>query len=344
MKRNIAEKILQLGKHAAYLLDLFHWNYRRMRLEEARYLSNRPSLWVKGITSHRDESIPSSFRYAGGSLPTLPRDLGNRLLDIVKLDDYQEPYQALKYAPYYSYSTVVMEMKDMMLNNKGTNINHSGMRRSNAPTPTHRYTARARDYALTHHTHTYTSMNIHTHSTVVAPVPTMVHPHTSRQQSIRPDRNQYAIPFCARSSFAISSAAVYANGAVDTSYDYAVPELGTVPLLNQDAGAGRGATVSSAAGDQDSLFSKSSRTTKTEDKKVRRSHSLFLPLYNFIPYWLGFVLINSECVKLRELNQIQAKTILYEIESFILIKSMSRDWGKLIMESIRIKFKKKKCF
>ncbi|XP_018311590.1 discoidin domain-containing receptor 2 [Mycetomoellerius zeteki] len=128
-------------------------------------------------------TLEDDERYAGGSLPTLP--LGNRLLDIVKLDDYQEPYQALKYAPYYSYSTVVMEMKDMMLNNKGTNINHS---------------------------------------------------------------------------------AVYANGAVDTSYDYAVPELGTVPLLNQDAGAGRGATVSNATGDQDSFFSKNSRT-KTEDKK-----------------------------------------------------------------------------
>ncbi|KYM82259.1 Discoidin domain-containing receptor 2, partial [Atta colombica] len=138
--------------------------------------------------------------YAGGSLPTLP--LGNRLLDIVKLDDYQEPYQALKYAPYYSYSTVVMEMKDMMLNNKGTNINHS---------------------------------------------------------------------------------AVYANGAVDTSYDYAVPELGTVPLLNQDAGAGRGATVSNATGDQD-FFSKSSRT-KTEDKKEvlsalkRRLEQTSVPLF-----------------------------------------------------------------
>ncbi|XP_014485653.1 PREDICTED: discoidin domain-containing receptor 2-like [Dinoponera quadriceps] len=131
-------------------------------------------------------TLEDDERYAGGSLPTLPLDLGNRLLDIVKLDDYQEPYQALKYAPYYSYSTVVMEMKDMMLNNKGTNINHS---------------------------------------------------------------------------------AVYANGAVDTSYDYAVPELGTVPLLNQDAGVGRGATVSNASGDQDSLFSKSSRGTKTEDKK-----------------------------------------------------------------------------
>ncbi|XP_036149623.1 epithelial discoidin domain-containing receptor 1 isoform X2 [Monomorium pharaonis] len=131
-------------------------------------------------------TLEDDERYAGGSLPTLPRDLGNRLLDIVKLDDYQEPYQALKYAPYYSYSTVVMEMKDMMLNNKGTNINHS---------------------------------------------------------------------------------AVYANGAVDTSYDYAVPELGTVPLLNQDAGAGRGTTVSSVTGDQDGFFTKSSRGTKTEDKK-----------------------------------------------------------------------------
>lgn len=210
-----------------------------------------------------------SFRYAGGSLPTLPRDLGNRLLDIVKLDDYQEPYQALKYAPYYSYSTVVMEMKDMMLNNKGTNINHSGMRRSNAPTPI----STRHVFAITHiRTYIYpTHTRQRTHSFAAASVPTAVHPHTSRQQSIRPDRNQYAIPFCARSSFAISSAAVYANGAVDTSYDYAVPELGTVPLLNQDAGAGRGATVSSATGDQDSLFSKSSRATKTEDKKVSRS-------------------------------------------------------------------------
>lgn len=133
----------------------------------------------------------------------------------------------------------------------------------------------------------------------------MVHPHTSRQQSIRPDRNQYAIPFCARSSFAISSTAVYANGAVDTSYDYAVPELGTVPLLNQDAGAGRGATVSSAAGDQDSLFSKSSRSTKTEDKKVRHLSLPFLSLYklipNLIPILIG-VLINSECVKLCEIK------------------------------------------
>ncbi|XP_024936412.1 discoidin domain-containing receptor 2 isoform X2 [Cephus cinctus] len=129
-------------------------------------------------------TLEDDERYAGGSLPTLPRDLGNRLLDIVKLDDYQEPYQALKYAPYYSYSTVVMEMKDMMLNNKSVNINHS---------------------------------------------------------------------------------AVYANGAVDTSYDYAVPELaaGKAPLLNADAGTLRG-----SSSDQESVFSKlSSRSSKTEDKK-----------------------------------------------------------------------------
>lgn len=61
---------------------------------------------------------------------------------------------------------------------------------------------------------------------------------------------------------------MYANGAVDTSYDYAVPELGTVPLLNQD-GTGRGPAVSSGTSDQDSIFSKtSSRGSKTENKKV----------------------------------------------------------------------------
>lgn len=42
-----------------------------------------------------------------------------------KADDYQEPYQALKYAPYYSYSTVVMEMKDAL--NKPVPQHHSGM-------------------------------------------------------------------------------------------------------------------------------------------------------------------------------------------------------------------------
>ncbi|KAG8041599.1 hypothetical protein G9C98_002892 [Cotesia typhae] len=67
-------------------------------------------------------------RYAGGgTTSTLPRELDNRLLDLVKLDEYQEPYQALKYAPYYSYSTIIMEMKDMMLNNMGTGINYAAV-------------------------------------------------------------------------------------------------------------------------------------------------------------------------------------------------------------------------
>lgn len=32
----------------------------------------------------------------------------------VKSDEYQEPYQALKCAPYFSYSTVLLEMKDFV--------------------------------------------------------------------------------------------------------------------------------------------------------------------------------------------------------------------------------------
>lgn len=32
----------------------------------------------------------------------------------VKSDEYQEPYQALKCAPYFNYSTVLLEMKDFV--------------------------------------------------------------------------------------------------------------------------------------------------------------------------------------------------------------------------------------
>ena len=67
------------------------------------------------------------------------------------------------------------------------------------------------------------------------------------------DHNQY-------NPFALSSlAAVYANGAVDTSYDYAVPELDC---------ANGGQALSNTGSDQDSIFSKASRNNKTEDKKV----------------------------------------------------------------------------
>lgn len=50
-------------------------------------------------------SMKSSLR---STLP-LPH-LGN----ISDNNEYQEPYQAMKFAPYYSYSTVVMEMQDVI--------------------------------------------------------------------------------------------------------------------------------------------------------------------------------------------------------------------------------------
>ena len=42
----------------------------------------------------------------------------------VKSDEYQEPYQALKCAPYFSYSTVLLEMKDFV---KDSNAALSGL-------------------------------------------------------------------------------------------------------------------------------------------------------------------------------------------------------------------------
>nr|CAD7570731.1 unnamed protein product [Timema californicum] len=99
----------------------------------------------------------------------------------IKLDDYQEPYQALKYAPYYSYSTVIMEMRDML--NK-----------------------------------------------------------CSAAQS-------------------------------DTSYDYAVPEMG-MPLLSPETTLPV-PMISSTTSDKDSVFSKgsSSKGSKSEDSKGKKSPS-----------------------------------------------------------------------
>lgn len=42
----------------------------------------------------------------------------------VKSDEYQEPYQALKCAPYFSHSTVLLEMKDFI---KDSNTALSGI-------------------------------------------------------------------------------------------------------------------------------------------------------------------------------------------------------------------------
>ncbi|KAB0797030.1 hypothetical protein PPYR_11091 [Photinus pyralis] len=47
--------------------------------------------------------------------------------NLMENNDYQEPYQAFKYAPYYSYSSVVMEMQDVIANSsiKKYTPNHS---------------------------------------------------------------------------------------------------------------------------------------------------------------------------------------------------------------------------
>lgn len=61
-------------------------------------------------------------RYAGAKLTTLPRELNDRLLGDVRLDDYQEPfhegsgggkYREPAHAAYYGYSTVVIDNKDL---------------------------------------------------------------------------------------------------------------------------------------------------------------------------------------------------------------------------------------
>ena len=68
-------------------------------------------------------------RYAGAKLTTLPRELNDRLLGDVRLDDYQEPfhdsasgkYREPHHAAYYGYSTVVIDNKDLH-----DSVEHSG--------------------------------------------------------------------------------------------------------------------------------------------------------------------------------------------------------------------------
>lgn len=74
------------------------------------------------------EKRPGSENYSrcgtSSHVSTLPvNKLNNDPVLDVKSDEYQEPYQALKYAPYFSYSTVLLEMKDFV---KGSNPALSG--------------------------------------------------------------------------------------------------------------------------------------------------------------------------------------------------------------------------
>lgn len=59
--------------------------------------------------SYTSVTVDDNYNQPRGTMPA-----DRRGLLAARADDYQEPYQALKYAPYYSYSPVVMEMKDMI--------------------------------------------------------------------------------------------------------------------------------------------------------------------------------------------------------------------------------------
>lgn len=67
------------------------------------------------LMTYRVEELED--RYAGAKLTTLPRDLNDRLLGDVRLDEYQEPfhdkYRQPSHAAYYGYSTVVIDNKDL---------------------------------------------------------------------------------------------------------------------------------------------------------------------------------------------------------------------------------------
>lgn len=66
-----------------------------------------------GVTEIDDckRSCVGSVTFGSSTRSTLP--VAERYVES-RASDYQEPYQALRYAPYYSYSSVVMEMQDMM--------------------------------------------------------------------------------------------------------------------------------------------------------------------------------------------------------------------------------------
>ncbi|KAK6628856.1 hypothetical protein RUM43_002672 [Polyplax serrata] len=82
------------------------------------------------VNSYGEKVLDDNYNQSGRCVGTIasttmstlpPHSVEHNML--LKLDDYQEPYQALKFAPYYSYSSVVMEMRDLL--NKGDNFSHS---------------------------------------------------------------------------------------------------------------------------------------------------------------------------------------------------------------------------
>ncbi|XP_073975567.1 discoidin domain-containing receptor 2-like isoform X2 [Rhodnius prolixus] len=67
-----------------------------------------------GLSSDSSCGTAEKAYSSKGTLPMAAGGADTALLMDIKGDEYQEPYQALKYAPYYSYSTVVMEMRDQL--------------------------------------------------------------------------------------------------------------------------------------------------------------------------------------------------------------------------------------
>jgi discoidin domain receptor family member 2 len=61
---------------------------------------------------NQDSRCGNSSNMSTLPVPLIKKVKNDYLID-EKMDDYQEPYQALRYAPYYSYSSVVMEMQDV---------------------------------------------------------------------------------------------------------------------------------------------------------------------------------------------------------------------------------------
>ncbi|GLH05407.1 Tyrosine-protein kinase transmembrane receptor Ror [Gryllus bimaculatus] len=179
---------------AIYLIVSRH----RQRKCFASPLAAKPTLAAhSGCSNSGDKGSAFAASYGGSSVedgygagtlplqpppppppPPPPADLLLEHMLDVKLDDYQEPYQALKYAPYYSYSAVVMEMRDAL--SKGS-----------------------------------------------------------------------AVPS-------------------DTSYDYAVPEMGAVPLLSPE----QTSVPLPGTSDKDSVFSRgSSKGSRSEDSRGKKSPS-----------------------------------------------------------------------
>ncbi|CAG5039229.1 unnamed protein product [Parnassius apollo] len=64
-------------------------------------------------TISQKRTVADNYNPCGTSLPPENKMIIDCALD-VKSDEYQEPYQALKCAPYFSYSTVLLEMKDFV--------------------------------------------------------------------------------------------------------------------------------------------------------------------------------------------------------------------------------------